>query len=416
MLKIKYLVTIYFLFLLLMSCQDSLPKFKLGIDVMVNSKFATIQGKRVAIITNQTGLDSQGNHIIDLFFTAPGVELVALFGPEHGIRGDVEGGFDINDQKDPKTGVPIISIYGNTNKPTPEMLQGIDVLIFDIQDVGARFYTYISTMSLCMEAAAENNIEFIVLDRPNPITGMIVEGPVLKDEYKSFVGIHRIALRHGMTVGELAKMFNEEGWLANGVKANLTVIPMENWRRNSWYGELRIQWIKPSPNMPLPMTALLYPGMGLLETCNISEGRGTAKPFENIGAPWLDNVSLTNILQESGISGVSIDTISYIPVDMPGAAMNPKYEGQLCHGLLLSVTDPRQFQSVAFGLHLICAAKKLHPDKFAWNSQRSPRLMFGNDETPVAIDAGQTAEQIIESWTPDLVTFQLIREKYLLYE
>jgi uncharacterized protein YbbC (DUF1343 family) len=399
-----------------MSCQDSLSKFKLGIDVMANSKFAAIQGKRVAIITNQTGLDSQGNHVIDLFFIAPGVELVALFGPEHGIRGDVEGGFDINDQKDPKTGVPIISIYGNTNKPTPEMLQGIDVLIFDIQDVGARFYTYISTMSLCMEAAAENNIEFMVLDRPNPITGMIVEGPVLKDEYKSFVGIHRIALRHGMTVGELAKMFNEEGWLANGIKAQLTVIPMENWRRNSWYGELGIQWIKPSPNMPSPMTALLYPGMGLLETCNISEGRGTAKPFENIGAPWLDNVNLAKILQESGISGVSIDTISYIPVDMPGAAMNPKYEGQLCHGLLLSVTDPRQFQSVAFGLHLICAAKKLHPDKFAWNSQRSPRLMFGNDETPVAIDAGQTAEQIIESWNPDLVTFQLIREKYLLYE
>jgi uncharacterized protein YbbC (DUF1343 family) len=339
-----------------------------------------------------------------------------LFGPEHGIRGDVEGGYEINDQKDSKTGVPIISIYGNTNKPTPEMLQGIDVLIFDIQDVGARFYTYISTMSLCMEAAAENNIEFMVLDRPNPITGMIVEGPVLKDEYKSFVGIHRIALRHGMTVGELAQMFNEEGWLANGVKANLTVIPMENWRRNSWYGELGIQWIKPSPNMPLPMTALLYPGMGLLETCNISEGRGTAKPFENIGAPWLDNVKLAAMLKESGISGVAIDTTSYIPVDMPGAAMNPKYEGQLCHGLLLSVTDPRQFQSAAFGLHLICAAKKLHPDKFAWNSQRSPRLMFGNDETPVAIDAGQTAEQIIESWTPDLVTFQLIREKYLLYE
>jgi uncharacterized protein YbbC (DUF1343 family) len=416
LLKIKSLFAGVLLLLVILNCQDSLPKFKLGIDVMANSKFAAIQGKRVAIITNQTGLDSRGNHVIDLFFNAPGVELVALFGPEHGIRGDVEGGFEITDQKDSKTGVPIISIYGNTNKPTPEMLQGIDVLIFDIQDVGARFYTYISTMSLCMEAAAENYIEFMVLDRPNPITGMIVEGPVLKDEYKSFVGIHRIALRHGMTVGELAKMFNEEGWLANGVKANLTVIPMENWQRNSWYGELGIQWIKPSPNMPSPMTALLYPGMGLLETCNISEGRGTAKPFENIGAPWLDNVNLAKILRESGISGVSIDTISYIPVDMPGAAMNPKYEGQLCHGLLLSVTDPRQFQSVAFGLHLICAAKKLHPDKFAWNSQRSPRLMFGNDETPVAIDAGQTAEQIIESWTPDLVTFQLIREKYLLYE
>ncbi|HEX9972413.1 MAG TPA: DUF1343 domain-containing protein, partial [bacterium] len=400
--KIKYLFTAVFLLLMIISCQDSYPKLKLGIDVMVQSKFAAIQGKRVAIITNQTGLDSRGNHVIDLFFNAPGVELVVLFGPEHGIRGDVEGGFKINDQKDPKTGVPIISIYGNTNKPSPEMLQGIDVLIFDIQDVGARFYTYISTMSLCMEAAAENNIEFMVLDRPNPITGMIVEGPVLKDEYKSFVGIHPIALRHGMTVCELARMFNEEGWLANGVKANLTVIPMEHWQRNGWYGELGLQWIKPSPNMPSPMTALLYPGMGLLETCNISEGRGTAKPFENIGAPWLDNVKLAKILKDTGISGVAIDTTSYIPADMPGVAMNPKYEGQVCHGLLLSVTDPRHFQSVAFGLHLICAIKKMHPDKFAWNSSRSPRLMFGNDETPAAIDAGQTAEQIIESWMPDL--------------
>lgn len=414
--KISYLIISFFLLFMPINCQDSNSRGILGIDVLVQNQFASLQGKRVAIITNQTGVDSRGNHIIDLFFNAPGVTLVAAFGPEHGIRGDIEGGFEIKDQHDPKTGVPIFSIYGNTKKPTPEMLQGIDVLIFDIQDVGARFYTYISTMSLCMEAAAENGIEFMVIDRPNPINGKIVEGPVLEEAYKSFVGIHPIALRHAMTVGELARMFNEEGWLAGGVRASLTIIPMKNWRRDSWYGELGLAWIKPSPNVPSPMTAVLYPGMGLLETCNISEGRGTTRPFENIGAPWLDHQQLAELLREKNIPGIRIDTTSFVPIDMPGAAMNPVYKGQLCRGLMLTVTEPLEFHSVAFGLHLICAIKKMHPDQFAWNSPRSPRLMFGNDATPIAIDAGQPAEQIMDSWKPDLEAFKLVREKYLLYE
>ena len=375
-----------------------------------------IQGKRVGLITNQTGLDSNGNHVIDLIFQAPDVKLVALFGPEHGIRGDVEGGYQIDNQKDPKTGVQIFNIYGGTNKPTPEMLAGIEALIFDIQDVGTRFYTYISTMSLCMEAAAENNIEFIVLDRPNPITGTLVEGPVLEKEYESFVGIHPIPLRHGMTIGELARLFNEEGWLANGVRANLTVIPMAHWERDSWYNELDLKWIKPSPNMTSPTTAVLYPGIGLLESCNVSEGRGTSRPFENIGAPWLDHVALLSRLIEARIPGIKIDTTSFIPIDIPGAVMNPKYEGQRCNGFMFTVTDPHRFFSVAFGVHLICAIRKLHPDKFTWNSPLSPRRMFGDDETPIAIDAGKSAQEIIQSWQPKLEAFELIRKKYLIYD
>jgi uncharacterized protein YbbC (DUF1343 family) len=344
------------------------------------------------------------------------VKLVALFGPEHGIRGDVEGGYQIDNQKDPKTGVQIFNIYGGTNKPTPEMLAGIEALIFDIQDVGARFYTYISTMSLCMEAAAENNIEFIVLDRPNPITGTLVEGPVLEKEYESFVGIHPIPLRHGMTIGELARLFNEEGWLANGVRANLTVIPMAHWERDSWYNELGLKWIKPSPNMTSPTTAVLYPGIGLLESCNVSEGRGTSRPFENIGAPWLDHVALLTRLIDAQIPGIKIDTSSFIPIDIPGAVMNPKYEGQRCRGFMFTVTDPHRFFSVAFGVHLICAIRKLHPDKFTWNSPLSPRRMFGDDETPIAIDAGKSAQEIIQSWQPKLEAFELIRKKYLIYD
>ena len=415
---IRKIMWIQFLVFILLGChsQSSEPSVKFGLDVLMKSKLDLLKGKRVGVITNQTGVDSKGTHIIDLLYQAPAVELVAIFAPEHGIRGDVEGGDQIDNQKDTKTGVPILSIYGQTRKPIPEMLQDIDVLIFDIQDVGTRFYTYISTMSLCMEAAAENNIEFVVLDRPNPISGTIVEGPVLEEKYKSFVGIHPIALRHGMTVGELARMFNEEGWLTDGVKAKLTVIKIKNWKRENWYGDLGLKWIKPSPNMPSPTTALLYPGMGLLESCNISEGRGTNKPFENIGAPWLDQVTITKILNEAKIPGIKIDTTSYIPVDMPGAAMNPKFEGQRCNGLLLTITEPQRFTSVEFGIHLICAIKAIHPDKFAWKSPQSPLRMFGKIETPQAIDQGKSPEEIFGSWHSKVEPFKKTRDKYLLYE
>ncbi|MDZ7263306.1 MAG: DUF1343 domain-containing protein [candidate division KSB1 bacterium] len=414
--KISWIV--FFLMLINICCsqETTSPPIKFGIDVLLDRELEVIQNQRVGLITNQTGVDANGTHVIDLLFRAPGVKLVALFAPEHGIRGDVEGGATINDQQDPQTGVPIFSIYGATNKPTPEMLAGVDVLVFDIQDVGTRFYTYISTMSLCMEAAAENNIHFVVLDRPNPITGAMVEGPVLEPEHASFVGIHPIALRHGMTIGELAQMFNEEGWLANGVRCQLTVIPLEHWDRQSWYPELGWRWIKPSPNMTSPTTALLYPGIGLLEACNVAEGRGTLRPFENIGAPWLDHNALAELLRQENIPGIKFDTTSFVPIDLPGMAMNPKYEGQRCHGLAFSITDPHRFPAVSFGLHLICAIKKLHPDKFAWKSPRSPLLMFGDDETPQAIDKGKSAREILQSWQAKLEAFKQLREKYLLYK
>lgn len=415
--KLKILSGLIITILLLgcVSHSSNLP-IRLGLDVLMESKLVLLQGKRVGVITNQTGVDSQGRHIIDLLHGAPEVELVAIFAPEHGIRGNVEGGDPIDNQQDAKTGVPIFGIYGATQKPTAEMLQNIDVLIFDIQDVGARFYTYISTMSLSMEAAAENHIEFMVLDRPNPITGTLVEGPVLEPEYTSFVGVHPIALRHGMTIAELAQMFNSEGWLANGVRAKLTVIPMENWRRESWYDELGLKWIKPSPNMPSPTTALLYPGIGLLESCTVSEGRGTIRPFENIGAPWLDHSALMKMLHDEKIAGIKIDTTSYVPVDMPGMAMNPKYEGERCNGLNLAVTDPFHFLSVQFGIQLMCAIKRLHPDKFTWKSAQSPLRMFGNVETPNAIDQGKSPTEIIVAWQLKLEAFKQTREKYLLYE
>lgn len=406
------------LFVALISCSNTpaMKPVELGLDVLQINQFALLKNKKVGVITNQTGLDSKGQHIADIVHSAPEVELVALFGPEHGIRGNIEGGFTVSKQIDEQTGVPIFSLYGDTRKPTSEMLQNIDVLVFDIQDVGTRFYTYISTMALALEAAAENDIQFVVLDRPNPITGNIVEGPVLEEEFKSFVGIYPIALRHGMTVGELAILFNEEGYLKDGIKADLSVVPMNNWRRNTWYSELDLKWIRPSPNMPDPETALLYPGIGLLEAAVISEGRGTSIPFKNIGAPWLDSATLVEELKKINFEGISFDTTSFIPIDMPGAAVNPKFEGLRCKGLKLSVTEPMSFMSVKFGVHLICLIRRMHPDKFDWRSVRGIDILAGTDEFRKSVDAGVAAEEILSSFELELEKFMAVRDKYLLYE
>lgn len=391
-----------------------------GLDVVVASDFSEFQGKRVGIITNQTGIDGEGRHIADLFHEKKSVELAALFGPEHGIRGDAEGGAKITTRIDPKTGVTVYSLYGKTRKPTPEMLQGLDALIFDIQDVGARFYTYISTMAMAMEAAAEAGIAFYVLDRPNPI-GDIVEGPVLDPANRSFVGIHPIALRHGMTIGELAQMFNGEGWLKIGesdspqkVQVDLHIIPMQGWHRNMLFDETGLPWISPSPNMASPATALLYPGIGLLEATNFSEGRGTDLPFEKIGAPWIDSRQLLAVLQNR-VPGIYLRPIDFIPVDMPGKAMNPKFEATACYGLQLDVTEPHQFNSVAFGIHLLCALQRLYPQQFVINKKRLAR-MSGVSWVREMIHAGDEPESILQAIENEALAFHKLRKKYLLYE
>ncbi|MCR4440263.1 MAG: DUF1343 domain-containing protein [bacterium] len=386
-----------------------------GLDVLVASDCSLLKGKRVGVITNHTGIDRQGRHIADLLHEAAGVTLSKLFAPEHGIRGTAEAGAQIGAEVDAKTGVPILSLYGETKKPTPEMLSDLDVLVFDIQDVGTRFYTYISTMSLAMEAAAEQQIPFVVLDRPNPIGGVIVEGPVLAPENRSFVGIHPIALRHGMTVGELARLFNEEGWLAGGKKAELTVVRMRNWRRHMLFADTGLPWVKPSPNIVSPTTAQLYPGIGLLEATNVAEGRGTQAPFENIGAPWIDTAKLLQALQPHSFPGLAFASTSFVPVDLPGMATNPKYEGQLCKGLRLRVTRPESLRAVDVGIHLIAALRDLHQDKL---TIREPgmRLMTGSTPVTTALLRGDAPEAIIASWSQELQAFLSLRQKYLLYD
>lgn len=391
-----------------------LPQVLTGADVLVENNFAEIAGKNVGLITNQTAVTRSGQHIADLLFQSEQVHLVALFSPEHGIRGKSEAGKSVREKFDPGTGLPVFSLYGTAKKPTREMLQNIDVLVFDIQDVGTRFYTFISTMSLALEAAAENNIPFVVLDRPNPISGNIVEGPVLDKTLQSFVGIHPIALRHGMTVGELAKMFVGEGWINDAARVRLTVIKMRNWQRSMDFKETGLEWIKPSPNMTNLQTALLYPGMGLLEATNISEGRGSKFPFQKIGAPWINGKQLKRCLDSLSFQGVVIDTTLFTPLDIPGVASHPKYLGKRCSGLVLTVTDPYHFHAVSFGIHLLCAVRDLYPNNLKINDNSIKKLV-GSVRVCEMLENGTNAERIIQSWQSGLGHFLKIRKKYLLY-
>jgi uncharacterized protein YbbC (DUF1343 family) len=400
------------------------PAVRAGLDVAVADNFAEFAGKRVGIITNPTGVDRQGRHIVDLFAAAPRVKLVALFAPEHGFRGQEEAGAKVPVHVDKTTGTPVYSLYGKSRKPAPATLNELDALIFDIQDVGTRFYTYISTLSLAMEAAAENGVAFYVLDRPNPIGGTIVEGPVLDPAHRSFVGIQPIALRHGMTVGELALMFNEEGWLARGVRCELHVIKMAatvsedaahrgGWRRDTLFEDTGLKWVPPSPNMPTPRTALLYPGAGLLEATKFSEGRGTDDPFERVGAPWADSEALIAELRDF-LPPLWLRPTDFIPLSKPGKAANPKFKGTACHGMLVEVLEPQTFPSVAFGIHLLCALHRLYPRRLGIDKQAMTRLT-GQEWVADMVLAGAAPQAIIARCEKDAARFREARSRYLLY-
>jgi len=387
-----------------------------GLDVLIEERLDILTGKKIGIITNHTGLDRHKNHIVDLLTNRPEFQVASLFSPEHGIRGDQHG--TVANGTDTKTGLPLYSLYGSTQKPTDDMLQDIDGLIFDIQDIGARFYTYISTMAHAMEAAAEHGIPFIVLDRPNPITGSTVEGPVLDLALKSFVGIAPMPVRHGMTVGELARMFNGEGWLECSVRCDLTVIPMKGWRRCLWYDETGLLWTKTSPNMPDIESATLYPGLCFLEATNVSEGRGTEVPFRQVGAPWMNASRLMKALKSQTFPGVRFSPVSFTPVDMKGWTKDPMYEGEECHGIRIHVTNRDQLRAVALGIRLLCTIRDTHPDRFGWitGSRRTMELLSGTRWIAQAIEDGEPAEAIVSRWQDELERFRMIRRNYLLYD
>ena len=368
-----------------------------GIDVLVKQKFAPLKGMRLGLVTNLTGHDRDRNPTIDLLKDAPGVELKALFSPEHGIRGLKDE--QVGDSIDEQTGLPVYSLYGANYKPRPEQLKDLDALVFDIQDIGCRFYTYTATMALAMEAAAENRKKYFVLDRVNPLNGLTVDGPVLMGQ-TSFVAYHHVPLRYGMTIGELAKMFKTE----RHCDADLTVIPLENWRRDAWFDETGLPWTNPSPNMRNLTEAILYPGLGLLESA-LSVGRGTDTPFKVVGAPYVDDVKLAAELNGAGLPGVRFVPIEFTPT-------YSVHKGQLCRGVYLMLTDRDACNVVDVGLQIAKTLYRLYPNDF--NPDKMRHLLL-HPPTLEAIKADTPLKEIRALWQPDLDEFQKVRSKYLLY-
>ncbi len=370
--------------------------------------------KKIGIVTNHTAVNRQGEHITDIFLEMPDVQVTALFGPEHGVRGHATAGEHVDSQVDPLTDYPVYSLYGASKKPTLEMLKNIDVLVFDIQDIGARFYTYIWTMFYALQAAAENDIAFIVLDRPNPITGK-VEGPILKKEFSSFVGLQPIPVRHGMTVGELAQLFSGEGGLGENIKADLTIIPLKNWRRDMWFDETGLDFIPPSPNMPSLETAMIYPGTCLLEGTNVSEGRGTDFPFLMFGAPWINADLLCEKLNATNLIGVDFDPVEFTPVSMPGKSLHPKYENEKCLGSKIRITDGDSLNAFECGVHIIKTLHDLYPDDFEFRQDGFFDKLCGTDVIRTGIKKGRDNAPLIRTWSSSQEAFLRMREKYLLY-
>jgi uncharacterized protein YbbC (DUF1343 family)/CubicO group peptidase (beta-lactamase class C family) len=367
-----------------------------GIDVLSVRRFAPLRGMRVGLITNQSGIDYYGNPTIDLLRGAFGVELVSLFSPEHGIRGMLDD--NVGDEVDALSGLPVHSLYGERRQPSAEQLAGLDALVFDVQDIGTRFYTYISTMGMAMEAAAAHGVKFIVLDRVNPITGVRVEGPVRSGD-EMFTAWHPITVRHGMTVGELAKMFREE----RKIPVDLTVIELRKWKRGLWMDQTGLRWINPSPNMRSLAAATLYPAVGLLEATEVSVGRGTETPFELFGAPYIDAERLAKAL--GGISGLSVRPVHFTP----GGSV---FEGQQCHGVRLIVTDRERFRAVEAGLHFAMTLHRLYPSHFT--IEKVDRLLR-HPPTIEAIRAGRSFEEIVAMWRGEIAAFEGRREKFLIY-
>jgi uncharacterized protein YbbC (DUF1343 family) len=376
-----------------------------GLEVLLSDSIHLIQGLRVGLITNHTGVTRGKVSGIDLLAEAPELELVALFSPEHGIRGEAEGGVGIESGVDRETGLPIHSLYGDTRKPTPEMLEGLDALLFDIQDVGARYYTYVSTMAEAMEAAGEAGIPFIVLDRPNPIGGIAVQGTVLDPEFASFVGLFPVPMRHGMTAGELARLYVGEF----GIRVRLHVVPVEAWRREMMFGETTLPWIPPSPNMPSVESALHYPGTCLFEGTNLSVGRGTDVAFQIVGAPWLDGDSLVAALSSYQIPGVEFQAIRFTPHN-PG---DGKFPDQEVGGVRLLSAGPDYDPTLA-ALALLRETRRMSGNRWEWRPGHFDRLA-GTDRLREGVEEGLPLDALREGWDEALDAFLRIREAYLIY-
>ena len=386
---------------------------KLGLDLVLDSHFHLISGSRVGLIVNPASVNSRLDHAADLFWNHPGIRLTALFGPQHGIRAETQDNMiEWQTFKDKRTGLPAFSLYGETRKPSSEMLTDVDVLVFDVQDVGTRVYTFIYTMALAMEAARDDGKRFIVLDRPNPISGIGVEGNILEPGFSSFVGMFPIPMRHWMTIGELALLFNQEF----GIGCDLEVVKMEGWSRAMWYDETRVPWVLPSPNMPTLDTATVYPGCVFLEGTNVSEGRGTTRPFEILGAPFIEPYQLADALRGLALGGVHFRPMYFQPTFH-------KFAGQTCGGIQLHVTDRTIFTPVITGIAVISAIRRLWPEQFAWKEppyeyvfdKRPFDVIAGTNKLRASIEGGASNADIEAGWAGELKRFAELRHRYMLY-
>ena len=382
----------------------SAPTVRPGVETFLSDVPRALRGKRVGLITNHTGIDRSATSDIDLIAKHRELKLVALLAPEHGIRGAAEAGEKVVDETDPKTGLPVYSLYLSEDRgPTPEMLKDVDVLVYDLQEVGGRTWTYVSTMALSMQAAARKGIPFVVLDRPNPIGGEIVEGALLDPRFKSFVGMYPIPARHGMTVGELATLFNRK----YGIGADLIVARVENWRRSQWFDETGLPWVNPSPNLRSPAALMSYPGTVYFEGTNLSEGRGTDRPFEQIGAPWLDAREVARVMNERGLPGIRFEAIT-----MSVAPTAAKHKGRTIPAIRFAVTDRRAYRPVRTSLLLIDEIRRRHPRDFAWTATID--RLTGSDKARLAIEGGRL-HSLLEEWDRQAAEFRESRKPYLLY-
>ena len=375
-----------------------------GIEVLLEDSLHLVAGRSVGLLTNQTGVDASGQSSIDRIYEHPDVDLVALFAPEHGIRGTAEGGEEIEDGLDPKTALPIHSLYGTVRKPTPEMLVGIDVLLVDYQDIGARYWTYVSSMTLAMEAAGEEDIPVVILDRPNPI-GSATQGNILDHRFGTFVGRFPIAMRHGMTPGELARYYGGEF----GIEVDLHVAPAEGWSRDMTFADTGLPWIQPSPNMPNIESAIHYPGTCLFEGTRLSVARGTDRPFQQVGAPWLDGNALARTMNGYGLPGVRFDPVRFTPVS-PG---DRKFNGVEIEGVRLVMTS-QEYDPTHAALALLVETHRMSVSNWGWLESHFDRLA-GTDLLRLGIDEGASVEELREGWDEDLEAFKRTRERYLIY-
>ena len=386
---------------------------RLGIDVLLDRDRRLVAGRRVGLVSNPASIDGTLRHSADRLTDDPDVELAALFGPQHGFRSDVQDNMiETPHARDTRRRVPVYSLYSETREPTADMLRGLDALVIDLQDVGTRVYTYIYTMANCMRAAARQGVRVVVCDRPNPVGGTAVEGPTLRPDCTSFVGQFPIPLRHGLTIGELARMFNDEF----GINAALDVVPLEGWHRSMYFDETGLPWVMPSPNLPTLDSAVVYPGAVLFEGTMLSEGRGTTRPFELVGAPWIDGDRLAHAMNARGLPGVHFRPVFFEPTFH-------KHARQTCGGCQIHVLDRERFEPVRAAVELIAEFRAQNPAAFAWREppyeyehDKAPiDILYGSDRLRLAVDAGRGASELVSEWRPDTDAFGRLREKYLLY-